>query len=204
MEGLFLFFFLLKGGGERRRNWGGGSSFRASFPSRSTAFVFFRPWATCWRKKQISRPKFLECFSPNQPAPSSAIFWQRREQKSEGQKNKKQGDTLLKQSTRKRGAWRQLLERLVRDFQPLTSVLASSPTWSRQGPGRARAPIWKGKGPSLILWGNCLQVGPQFYNGAELKKEGQREERRERTGSNEGNRLLKEWNESAKARSESD
>lgn len=43
-------------------------------------------------------------------------------------KNKKRGGTWLKERSRKRGPRRQLLERLVRDFQPLTSVAASSPT----------------------------------------------------------------------------
>ncbi len=75
---------------ERRRNRGKKGALEPHFPSCSTSFVFFRPWATCWRKRQISG-KIPRVFSfSNQPAPSSPIFWQRRrEQKSEGEKNSK-------------------------------------------------------------------------------------------------------------------
>lgn len=166
-EGSFLIPLFTERRRERQReggrNRGKKGALEPHFPSCSPVFVFFRPWATCWRRRQISEkiPRVF-LFPSNQPAPSSPIFWQRRRgQKGEGEK-KKQGETWLKERTRKRGPRRQLLERLVRDFQPLTSVVASSPTWSRQGPEQARGPIWKGTGPSLILWRNCLQVGPSI------------------------------------------
>lgn len=73
---------------------------------------------------------FFSCFvlfPSNQAAPSFPIFGievQGKKAKGRGSK----GETLLKETTRTRGPRRHLLERLVRDFQPLTSVAARSPT----------------------------------------------------------------------------
>ena len=139
------------GGGEGRRRREG--ALEPHFPSCSPFFVFFRPWATCCRRRQISeKKKFLEfyfCFPPiNQR--HHPLFLGREGEGQKGEGGKKRGETWLKERTRKRGPWRQLLERLVRDFQPLTSVVASSPTWSRQGPEQARGPIWKGTQLDLV------------------------------------------------------
>lgn len=105
MKGLFLFFFLLKGERERhgREIEGERGSLEPHFRSCSPFFLFFRPWATYWPRRQIS-PKipwdFL--FPSNQAAPSSPIFGIEVEgKKVRGEKSK--GETLLKERTRMRG-----------------------------------------------------------------------------------------------------
>lgn len=67
-------------------------------------------------------------FSDNRAAPSSPISFVEVEGKKAREEKKARGETQLKERTRTRGPRRQLLERLVRDFQPLTSVTARSPT----------------------------------------------------------------------------
>lgn len=122
--GSFLIRLFTERRGEKRRKKG---ALEPNFPSCSTSFVCFRPWATCWRKRQISG-KIPRVFSLINQCPHSLFFSCLTEMGRVKERGRK---TWVKEGTRTRGLWRQLLERLVRDFQPLTSDLASSPTWSR-------------------------------------------------------------------------
>lgn len=163
MKGLFLFLFLLKGGERGREKRSEKRSFRTSF-SLLLSVLHFLPALSHLLEEKANFWKNSEsfCFPPINQCHHPLFFFSGEGEGKRRGGNKKHGETWLKERTRKRGPWRQLLERLVRDFQPLTSVVASSPTWSRQGPEQARGPIWKGTGPSLILWRNCLQVGPSI------------------------------------------
>lgn len=162
MEGLFLFFFLLKGEREgwREIEWEKGI-FRTSF-SLLFSLLLVLPALNHLLVEKTNFSKNSSSFFVFLQSSSAIIpdFVRRsRGRKGEGGKKSK-GETLR---TRTRGPRRQLLERLVRDFQPLTSVAARSPTWSRQGPEpEARGSVWKEAGPSLILGRNCLQVEPSI------------------------------------------
>lgn len=116
-NGESFLILLLTERGERKREKG---ALEPNFPSCSTSSVFFRPWATYWRKRHISgkipRVFFFFPFPPlinQRPHPLFLAAKEKAKGKHEG--------------ARKEGFRRQLLERLVRDFQPLTSVRASSP-----------------------------------------------------------------------------
>lgn len=126
MEGLSLFFFLLKGG-ERGRNRGKKGALEPHFPFCSYLLGFLpalshllEEKANFWKNSCPHHPPINQCPHP--------LFFGREGRAQTSKREKKQGETWSKEGTRKRGLWRQLLERLVRDFQPLTSVRASSPT----------------------------------------------------------------------------
>lgn len=210
MKGLFLFLFLLKGGeseSEGGRKRGEKRSFRTSFslpPSPTSLSSGLEPLVGGEGKFLKKIPgDFLFLFPSNQPAPSSPIFWcGRRGQKGEGgsggKEKKKRWGTWLKERTRKRGPRRQLLERLVRDFQPLTSVAASSPTWSGQGPRQPRGPDMKRDGAQLDLVEKLFTSGT--LHATIERSATERKRNWEKGRRNGGNCLLKEWNESAQKR----
>lgn len=160
-----------RGRGERKR------SFRTSFPLLPfTSLVFFRALNHLLEEKANFLQKFLEFFPffvPFQPRAMVSEEAEGKKAKEGGRKEGKGSERLrwkifLKKKGehgKKRGErLGQLLEGLVRDFQPLTSVAASSATPNRHKDPRRplRARSKKGDGRSLILWRNCLQVGPSI------------------------------------------
>lgn len=69
--GSFLILLFSERRRARGRNRGKKGALEPHFPSCSTSFVFFRPRATCWRKRQISGkiPRVFFFLSNQRPHP---------------------------------------------------------------------------------------------------------------------------------------
>lgn len=160
--GSFLILFLVNGM-ERKEGIGRGKkeALELHFPLLLHHIRFLPALSSLLEERGKFMEKFLEVIPPINCCTPPLLFGRDRESKR-ARVEKKQRTQGWSRGHKKRGLWRQLLERLVGDFQPLALGQDSLSTWSKQELGQARAPIRKGRGPSLISWRNCLQVGPSF------------------------------------------